>query len=80
MLDFDFIWDDEPGGNVEHIAQHDFTPEEVIHAFHNVVRITVSRSSGLPAIIGRIPGGERIFVAYVEIDALTVCVKTAYRI
>jgi len=24
---FDIIWDDEPGGNIEHIAEHDLTPD-----------------------------------------------------
>jgi hypothetical protein len=80
VLDFDFIWDEEPGGNVEHIALHDLTPEDVIHAFHYVERTTVSRSSARPAIIGYTPEGDRIFVPYRQLDATTVYVETAYRI
>ena len=80
MLDFDFIWDEGPGGNVEHLALHDLTPDEVIYAFHNVECTTISRSSGRPALIGEIPDGDLIFVAYTEIDAITVYVDTAYRI
>lgn len=80
MLDFDFIWDEEPGGNVEHIALHDLTPEDVIDAFHNAVRTAVSHSSGRPAIFGLTPEGDLIFAAYTEIDATTVYVDTAYRV
>ncbi len=80
MLDFDFIWDEEPGGNVEHIAEHDLTPEDVIHAFHNVERMTVSRSSGRLGLFGEIQDGDLIFVVYTEIDATTVYVHTAYRV
>jgi uncharacterized DUF497 family protein len=80
ILDFDFIWDEEPGRNVDHIAEHGLTPEDVIHAFHNVVRNEISRSSGRPAIIGETPEGDLIFVAFDYIDATTVYVRTAYRI
>lgn len=80
ILDFDFIWDEEPGGNVDHIAEHGLTPEDVIHAFHHVERYTTSRSSGRPALIGETPDGELIFVAYTRIDEMTVYVDTAYRI
>ncbi|WP_143300806.1 hypothetical protein [Candidatus Entotheonella palauensis] len=80
MLDYDFIWDEEPGGNVDHIAEHDLTPEDVIYAFHHVERYTTSRSSGLPALIGETPEGDLMFVAYTEIDVTTVYVRTAYRI
>jgi uncharacterized DUF497 family protein len=80
MLDFDFIWDEEPGGNVDHIAEHGLTPEDVIHAFHHVIRTTTSRSTGRPAIVGYTPEGERIFVAFDYIDATTVYIRTAYYI
>jgi hypothetical protein len=29
MAHYEIIWDEEPGGNVEHIAQHDLTPADV---------------------------------------------------
>jgi hypothetical protein len=28
-MDESVIWDDEPGGNVEHVAEHGLTPDEV---------------------------------------------------
>jgi hypothetical protein len=27
---FEIIWNEEPGGNVEHISEHDLEPEDVI--------------------------------------------------
>ena len=80
MLDFDFIWDEEPGGNVDHVGEHGLTPDDVVHAFHHVVRTTTSRSSGRPALIGYTAEGDRIFVAYDQIDDTTVYVRTAYGI
>ena len=26
---YDLIWNPEPGGNVEHIAEHDLTPDDI---------------------------------------------------
>lgn len=80
MLDFDFIWDEEPGGNVDHIAEHDLTPEDVIDVFHHIESHEISRSSGRLSLIGYTSEGERIFVAYTRIDEVTVYVDTAYRI
>jgi hypothetical protein len=31
-----FLWDDSPEGNVEHIAEHGLTPEEVESAFDSI--------------------------------------------
>ena len=59
-----FLWDDAPGGNVEHIARHDLTPEEVESAFDHIELQTTSRSSGRPAIFGRTMNDEVIFVVY----------------
>ncbi len=50
MIDFDLIaWDDEddPRGNVEHIAANGLTIEEVEQVLHDHAnRPTVSRSTG----------------------------------
>jgi len=62
-----FLWDGGPGGNVEHIAEHGLTPEEVESAFGNVETETTSRSTGCPAIFGRTLKGDVIFVVY-ELD------------
>ena len=66
-MDTLFLWDDAPGGNVEHIAEHGLTPEEVESAFNNIETETNSRSTGRPAIFGRTLNGDVIFVVY-ELD------------
>jgi hypothetical protein len=79
-----FLWDDAPGGNVEHIAEHGLTPEEVESAFDNIELETTSRSTGRPAIFGRTLKGDVIFVAY-DLDSDDdgrdfIYVQTAYPI
>ena len=66
-MDRMFLWDDAPGSNVEHIAEHGLTPEEAESAFDNVENETISRSTGRPAIFGRTLKGDVIFVVY-ELD------------
>jgi hypothetical protein len=36
---YDFIWNDEPGGNREHIAEHGLTPDEVEEVF--IIRLVM---------------------------------------
>jgi len=59
MIDFDLIaWDDEddPRGNVQHIAANGLTIEEVEQVlFDPANRPTISRSSGRPAVFGGTP-------------------------
>ena len=78
----DIVWDmsGEEAGNVDHIADNGLTREDVRHAFDNVYRHTVSKSSGNPAIFGWTEAGELIFVTYERIDDETVYPVTAYRI
>ncbi len=76
----EFFWVFEPGGNVEHIAEHDLTPEDVEHAYATATLFTTSRSSGLPAFVGLDTRYEEIFVVYRELDATTWHVETAYPI
>jgi len=77
-----FLWLDDPGGNVEHIAEHGLAPDEVESAFDDTVIETTSRSTGRPAIFGRTCNGDTIFVVYdVETDTggnEFVYVHTAY--
>jgi hypothetical protein len=75
---FEIIWNDEPGGNVEHIAEHDLTPEDVEEVIFNPVDRDVSRSSGLPIVFGFAPDGRYILVVYEQIDDVTVYPVTAY--
>ena len=78
MLYLEIIWNEEPGGNVEHIADHDLTPEDVEEVVFNPVDRDVSRSSGLPIVFGFTPNGRYILVVYEQIDDATIYPVTAY--
>ncbi|HKI31522.1 MAG TPA: hypothetical protein VKA46_06615 [Gemmataceae bacterium] len=56
------IWNDEPGGNVEHIEEHGLTVDDVEHVLVNPDNEGVSRSSGLPCAFGWAPDGRYIIV------------------
>ena len=59
-----FLWVNDPGGNVEHVAEHGLTPAEVESAFDDIELETTSRATGRPAIFGRTFKGDTIFVVY----------------
>ncbi len=80
MANVDFFWTWEPGDNVEHIAEHGLTPEDVENAHDTVETFAVSRSSGRSAFRGLAIDGRHIFVVYEEIDATTWYVVTAYEV
>ncbi len=46
------IWNEEPGGNVEHIEQHGLSVEDVEHVLENDPDEDASRSSGSPCVFG----------------------------
>ena len=80
-MQFDSIlWDrdDDPAGNVQHIAQHRITKEEVEDVFQNPTGMDTSRSSGRPVVFGETRTGRYIMVAYDVVDASTVYPITAY--
>ena len=74
----DVIWDDSPGGNVEHVAATDVTVEEVEEVLRNPSRRTTSRSSGRPMVQGYTSAGRAITVVYEGVDDVTVLPITAY--
>ncbi len=76
------IWDldDDPHGNVEHIAEHGITKEEVEEVLENPEGTESSRSSGRPIAFGETSTGRIIAVAYEEIDENTVYPVTAYEV
>ena len=76
----DVIWNPEPGGNIEHIAEHDLTPEDVEDVLFDPVAHDRSRSSKLPIVFGFTSDGRYIMVVYEQIDATTVCPVTAYEV
>jgi hypothetical protein len=62
----DIIWDldDDPEGNVQHIAQHGLTKDDVRWVLHHPVSHDTSRSSGRPLVRGYTPDDVFIAVLY----------------
>ena len=74
------IWNDEPGGNVEHIEEHGLTVNDVEYVLDNHESEGVSRSSGLPCVFGSTVEGVYIIVVYERVDEDTIYPVTAYEV
>lgn len=76
------IWDDDgrPDGNVQHIAEHGLTIQDVEHVLENPTEEGTSGSTGRPCCFGYTPGGDFIIVVYEQIDSETICPVTAYEV
>jgi uncharacterized DUF497 family protein len=76
------IWDDEgnPDGNVQHIAEHGLTVEDVEHVLENPTSEETSRSTGRPCCFGYTPAGDYIIIHYDQIDDDTIYPVTAYEV
>jgi hypothetical protein len=73
------LWDDGPDGNVEHIAYHGLTPDDVESVLQNRrTRLERSRSTGRLVVFGHTATGRYVMVAFDEIDEMTVYPITAY--
>jgi hypothetical protein len=74
------LWDadDDPIGNVQHIADNFLTKEDVEWLLEHPERRTKSRSSGRAMLFGHTQADEYVVVVYEEIDADTVRPVTAY--
>lgn len=75
------LWDrdDDPKGNVRHIARHHLTQEDVEDVFDNPTGTDTSRAlPHRPVIFGETRRGRYIMVAYDVIDASTAYPVTAY--
>jgi uncharacterized DUF497 family protein len=71
MWDVQIVWDedDDPKGNVQHIAEHDLTIDEVQSVLLNDRNpVTLSESSGRFMVFGETYTGRFIAVAYEEYD------------
>jgi hypothetical protein len=69
------IWDDEPGGNVEHLAEHGITPEEADEVLLNpCIPIVTSRSSGKPCKFGYTSTGKHILVVWNEVNKVPLMI------
>lgn len=74
------IWNEEPGGNVEHIEEHGLTVDDVEHVLANPDSEDVSRTSGLPCVFGHTSDGTYIIVVYELVDDDTIYPVTAYEV
>ncbi len=74
------IWDldTDPEGNVQHIASHGVSREEVGEVLAGPVAVGVSRSSGCPIAFGFTSTGRYLAVIFEEIDPDTAFPITAY--
>jgi uncharacterized DUF497 family protein len=72
--------DDDPDGNVQHIAEHDLTVDDVEEALAAPVSEGFSDSTGFPAIWGYVPDGRFVIVIYEQIDDETIRPITAYEV
>jgi len=76
------IWDEDenPDGNVRHIAEHGLTVEDVEHVLENPSREVTSRSTDRPCCFGYTPGGDYILVIYDRVDDDTIYPVTAFEV
>jgi hypothetical protein len=74
------LWDPTPGGNVEHVEEHDLTTDDVDFVLENYESTDVSQSSGRPCVFGHTPDGRYIIVVYDEFHKDTVIPATAYEV
>ena len=76
------VWDldDDPAGNVQHIAEHGITIEEVEDVLYAAEEVIASQSSGRPTTFGETGTGKYIAVVFdiVEEEPLAVYPVTAY--
>ncbi len=73
-----FIWDDEPGGNVEHVAEHGLMPEEAEWVVLNPLVEETGKARGRSVRKGYLPDGRWVKVVFEWVDADTVYVVTGY--
>jgi hypothetical protein len=74
------VWDlaGEIDGNVEHIAEHGLSQQDVEDVLFGIHELDTSRSSGRPIALGFNSAGEYVCVVFEWIDDETVYPVTAY--
>ncbi len=82
MRYFGILWDrdEDPDGNVRHIAENDLTKEDVEDVLTHPTSEGKSRSSGRAVAWGYTSDGRYIIVVYDEIDEDTIRPVTAYEV
>jgi hypothetical protein len=82
-MDVTVIWDDEPGGNVEHVAEHALTPEEVDEVLlDDTISTAYSARTGRPCKFGPTSTGKSIIVIWDDVndDPRIIYPTTAYEV
>ena len=83
MLGYECVWDldDDLEGNVQHIAEHGLTKEDVENALDSTSELEEQRSdsSDLPLVFGPAIDGGTIVVVFDRIDDLKIYPVTAFR-
>jgi uncharacterized DUF497 family protein len=74
---YHFIWTDEA---IDHIAEHDLSPEDVEAVISAPEDETVSRSSGRAIAFGYTADGRYIAALFDMVDDITVIPVTAYEV
>lgn len=76
------IWDseDDPDGNVAHIAEHGLEPPDVEFVIENAESDSESRTSGRPCLFGYTPDGVYVIVIYEQADQDMIYPVTAYEV
>ena len=77
------IWDNQPGGNVEHIGLNGLTPDEVDDVLLNpAIPEDRSRTTGRPCKFGWTNAGKHIIVIWEVIndDPLVILPVTAFEV
>ena len=82
-MDATVVWDDEPGQNVQHIADNGLTPDEVDEVLlDDLIPVNRSKSSGRPCKFGHTSAGKYIIVIWDTLcdDPLMIYPVTAYEV
>ncbi len=77
------IGDDEPDGNLAHIAEHGLTPEEVDEVLlDDMIPTAYSETTGRPCKFGHTSTGKHIIVVWDEVneDPRVIYPVTAYEV
>ena len=74
------IWDtdDEPEGNVQHIAEHGLTKDDVEEVLFGIHELDISHSTERPIALGFNSADQYICVVFEWVDGETVYPVTAY--
>ena len=72
-----FVWTDDI---IEHLAEHDVTPEDFQFVLENPAKRGTSDSSGLPVVWGHTADGRFLIAIYQKLDDVTILPVTAYEV